>query len=110
MLLPRDMPLLNTSTCVPPEILGHEFRARLSPIKSPLPSSICFSKARIESILTSRPILVSKLSGVAKCFETRRLTLTVILVLDFWGLVVRHRRYVEASDVDRGRQGLPGCP
>jgi hypothetical protein len=39
---------------------NNEFRARLSLTVSPLPSLICFSKARIESMLTSRPILVPK--------------------------------------------------
>jgi len=39
------------------DMFNNEFRVRLSLIMSPLPSSICFSKARIESMLVSRPIL-----------------------------------------------------
>ena len=38
-------------------ILSSEFRARLSWMTSPRPSSICFSKARMESMLISGPML-----------------------------------------------------
>ena len=41
------------------DMFGNEFLARLSSIMSPLFSSICSSKTRIESMLVSRPILVS---------------------------------------------------
>ena len=41
------------------DIFNNEFRACLSLTRSPLPSSICFSKAHIEWMLVSRPILAS---------------------------------------------------
>lgn len=40
------------------DMFSNEFRVRLISIMSPLPSSIRFSKARIDSMLTSWPILV----------------------------------------------------
>ena len=64
------VPLLPILRCVSPypRISGgtrvdmfNKFRARLSSIIFPLPSSICFSKAFIEWILVSRPMLVSSL-------------------------------------------------
>jgi len=48
------------------DMFSNEFRARLSLIMSPLPSSICLSKARIESMLFSWPILVSTLRQYCK--------------------------------------------
>jgi len=43
------------------DMCNNEFRARLSLVTSPLSSSIRFSKARIEWLFVSRPILVSAL-------------------------------------------------
>ena len=56
-------------------MFSNEFRARLSFITSPSPSSICLSKARIESMLTSRPILDPK---NVRCYEMLRSALTYI--------------------------------
>ena len=41
------------------DMFSNEFRVRLSLIMSPLPSLICFSKARIESMLISWHVLVA---------------------------------------------------
>ena len=70
------------------DMFNNEFRARLSLITSPLPISICFSKARIESMLVSRPMLMSARVRNAKCIGICLLTWIPRPALDFLGLTV----------------------
>ena len=67
------------------DVFNDEFRARLNLIMSPSLSFICFSRARIEQMLVSRPILVSTL---CQCRETLQNMSTHIDADDrlrFWG-------------------------
>ena len=57
---------------------------------SPVPSSICLSSARIESMLISGPMLVDPtMSGVAMCVETRLLTSNTVIVPNLEDLATR---------------------
>ena len=86
------------------DMFNNEFRVRFNSITSPSPSSIRFSKARIESMLTSWPILDHTLCQTR---ETLRNVLTHIdndtcfQLLKAGGSSPRMREVTESDD---------GCP
>ena len=65
---------------------------------SPVPSSICLSSARIESMLISGPMLVDPtMSGVAMCVEARLLTSNTVIVRNLEDLATHRCRDWMAS-------------
>lgn len=68
------------------DMFSNEFRSRLSLITSPFPSSICLSRARIESMLASGPILASTLGQCWGIHGPLSRTSIQVLALDNLGL------------------------
>ena len=67
------------------DMFSNEFRALLSWIVSPVPSSICFSNSRMESMLTSRPML-SDPTCVSRCKIYLRMCLLTSRTMRFHDL------------------------
>ena len=93
------MPRISGGTRV--EMFNNEFRARLSLIMSPSPSSIHFSKAYIELMLVLGPILCLLCVSAAKGHRMCSLTSTPTLTHNFRRLMVRPCKCLEEA-ISRG--------
>jgi len=86
------------------DMFNSEFRARLSLIMSPFPSLICFSKARIEWMLVSGPMLAFTWYQCRECLGVCLRTSIPTLTLDLGGLAAWPSGSLKGTASRGGRQ------